>query len=147
VYPTEKGGAVAAHHFAFSEARSKLKHVYDDVERGNVAVIERRGSKPAVVWDRDDLAALLAERFPMDPQVSFDDGSVAMWLPNLPVHAEGASFDEAAEVLIDALGDYAELWEDQLRHAPNHKAKRGWILQVQLCGNDRDQIRRLLFDA
>ena len=136
-----------SHCFQYSEARSNLKKVYDDVVRGNVALIKRRGSRPVAVWDVAEAAELLAELFPMDPQVSFGDGHVAMWLPNLPVHAEGRDFDEAAESLVDALLDYVQLWEEELRHAPNHALNRRYVRQVQLCGGDREQVHRLLFNA
>lgn len=134
------------HCFQYSEARSNLKDVYDDVERGNVAIIRRRGSRPVAVWDVAEAAEMLAELFPMNPQVSFGESHVAMWLPDLPVHAEGEDFDQAAESLVDALTDYVELWEAELRHAPNHADKRRYVRQVQLCGGDREEIRRLLFN-
>ena len=142
-------------HFSYSEARSNFKTLFDAVEEGNVAVVERRGSRPLALIDRAEADSLLSEKFPFEPEVSFAKAmggkgksatsAVAMWLPNLPVHSDGADFQEAAENLVEALIDYAELWEAELRHAPNHAGNLGWVRRVQLFSPNRQDVRKLLF--
>lgn len=132
------------HRYQFSVARADFKAVYDKAERGGVAVIDRRGSDPVALLRRDEMDALLAERFPLEADVSFSDGGVSMWVPGLPVHGEGADLDEAAARLADALFDYADLWDTELRHAPNHEANLGWVRRVQLYAGEPEALRHVI---
>jgi hypothetical protein len=56
-----------------------------------------------------------------------------VFIPGTPVAADGATFDEAIEEMIDALREYAEDWTDHLRLAPNHRDHWGLVQLVSLC--------------
>jgi len=135
------------HRYQFSVARADFKAVYDQAERGGVAVIDRRGSDPVALLRRDEMDSLLAERFPLEADVSFRDGGVSMWVPALPVHGEGADLDEAAANLADALFDYADLWDAELRHAPNHEANLGWVRRIQLYAGEPKALRHVIIGS
>ena len=45
----------------------------------------------------------------------------SMFIPGLPIAADGATFDEAIIEMIDALREYAEDWQDHLFDSSNHR--------------------------
>ncbi|MCW2642256.1 MAG: hypothetical protein JWP76_4562 [Dactylosporangium sp.] len=53
--------------------------------------------------------------------------------------ADGATFDEAIDDLIDALREYAEDWQDRLLDAPNHGNNWGLVQLISL--SDDEQLR------
>jgi predicted RNase H-like HicB family nuclease len=76
---------------------------------------------------------------PSRAQVVPEAGAWSVFIPGLPVAADGATFDEAVVEMVEALREYAEDWQDHLREAPNHHDN--WGL-VQLIGlSDDDQLR------
>jgi hypothetical protein len=131
------------HQFKAREARDHLRAVLDAAERGETVVLRR--DEPLVLLRRDVLDADLAERYPIEPQVSFREGGVAVWIDGMPVHAEAATYDEAEDAFLDALVDYAELWVDELRHAPNHRHHAGRVRRVAMYAGDRSELRRAVF--
>jgi hypothetical protein len=65
-----------------------------------------------------------------------------VFIPGLPVTADGATFDEAITGMIDALREYTEDWQERLLDAPNHRDN--WGL-VQLISYSSDhQLRNWL---
>lgn len=84
----------------------------------------------------DRLRAFLVRNTPAKVQVVNEDGAWAMFIPGLPLAAEGRTLEEATLDLIDALRDYAEDWEDHLRTAPNHE--ENWAL-VQIVEASTDE--------
>ena len=75
-------------HYRFSDARKDFSSLYDRVEKGSIAVVQRRGSKPVAMVDAEEQQRLLALHFPFAVQVRVGKDSVAMWVENLPVHAQ-----------------------------------------------------------
>jgi predicted RNase H-like HicB family nuclease len=72
-------------------------------------------------------------------QAVAEAGGWSMFVPGVPVAADGASFEEAADEMVAALREYVDDWAERLRLAPNHAAN--WAL-VQLVGlSDDDQLR------
>jgi hypothetical protein len=53
--------------------------------------------------------------------------------------ADGATFDEAIDDVIDALREYAEDWQDRLLDAPNHANNWGLVQLISL--SDDEQLR------
>jgi hypothetical protein len=134
-------------HFGFAVARRMLAALLDRVLSGNVAVIERRGARPVVLVDAQAHDKLLAQAFPFNPEVYFEDeGTVSIWLPELGVFGEGDNLDEAMDELVASVLDYVEAWQESgLNRAPNHEARSGWVHRIQLADRP-DAIRQLLFD-
>jgi hypothetical protein len=141
-------GAVSAgfeltHQFGSREARDNWREVLDRAENGLVPVVRR--TSPLVIVPRELVEEALAARHPFDVQVSVGADQVAMWLDGVPVHAVGATYAEAEDTFLDALLDYADLWVAELRHAPNHRANAGLVQQVLMFGDERDELRNVVF--
>lgn len=134
-----------SHHFGFTQARRDFSAIYSSTQGGDVAVVERRHSEPVALVKASLLRKLLAEACPFNVQVSRQEGQVSMWIEGLPVHATGSDIDSAAEELVAALIDYVDIWETELRYAPNHRDNDGWIQQVQMAAGVED-VHSLLFD-
>lgn len=121
--------------FGFADARRSFKTILDTSDRGGLSVVTRAGSSASVV-NTDRLRAFLVRNTPAKVQVVNEDGAWAMFIPGLPLAAEGRTLEEATLDLIDALRDYAEDWEDHLRTAPNHE--ENWAL-VQIVEASTDE--------
>ena len=121
-----------------TDARDQLKAIYDSAEGHLPAVVQRDNDAPVAVVRRDDLTRALRALCPLDPKVQVHaDSSVSMWLDDLPVHAQGDSWEAAESALVDALRDYAELWAEDLRRYPNHEQFWG-VANLTLLLNDHE---------
>ncbi|MGR6924142.1 hypothetical protein ACU635_58600 [[Actinomadura] parvosata] len=67
-----------------------------------------------------------------------------MFIPGLPIAADGPTVHEAVTELIGALREYADDWHDHLRDAPNHRENRELVRLVGL--SDDDQLREWLMN-
>ena len=134
----------AVHYESYTEARAHLKDLLDAAERGQVATIRRDSSRAAVV-DVERLRHFLASIVPSRAQVVPEAGGWSVFIPGLPVAADGASFDEAIAEMIDALREYAEDWQQHLLDAPNHRDN--WALTQLISFSDDDQLREWLVGA
>ncbi|WP_367130874.1 type II toxin-antitoxin system HicB family antitoxin [Saccharothrix sp. HUAS TT1] len=134
----------AVHYDSYTEARAHLKDLLDAAEQGRVATVRRDSSTTAVV-DVRRLRHFLASIVPSRAQVVPEAGGWSVFIPGLPVAADGPSFDEAITEMIDALREYAEDWQDRLRDAPNHRDN--WGLVQLISFSDDDQLRDWLVGA
>jgi hypothetical protein len=66
-------------------------------------------------------------------------------LPGLPLAADGATFDEAIEEMVQALREYAEDWQDRLGTAPDHEENQGLVQLIAL--SDDAELRDWLVGA
>jgi predicted RNase H-like HicB family nuclease len=129
---------------SYSEARKNLKNLLDAAESGRVATV-RRESATAAVLDAARLRHFLASLMPSRAQVVQEAGGWSVFIPGLPVAADGETFDEAVTEMIEALREYAEDWQDRLLNASNHRGN--WGL-VQLIGlSDDEQLRAWLLGS
>jgi predicted RNase H-like HicB family nuclease len=134
----------AVHYDSYSEARAHLKDLLDAAERGQVATV-RRDSATAAVVDVERLRHFLSSIVPSRAQVVPEGGGWSVFIPGLPVAADGASFDEAIVEMIDALREYAEDWQQRLLDAPNHRDN--WGLVQLISFSDDAQLRDWLVGA
>ncbi len=134
-------------HYPFSEARKDFSSLYDRVENGSIAVVQRRGSRPVAMVDAEEQQRLLALHFPFAVQVRVGKDGVAIWVENLPVHAQADDFESATEALAAELVEYAEEWERELRFAPNHKDLWGYVRRIELAGSEQAVAAMLVADA
>ncbi|MEW1718607.1 prevent-host-death protein [Streptomyces sp. NPDC093109] len=125
----------AVHYESYTEARTHLKELLDAAGEGRVATVRRDTGRAAVV-DVERLRHYLSLVCPSKAEAVAESGGWSIFLPGLPVSADGATFDEAVQEMVDALREYAEDWQDRLRTAPNHQD--GWGL-VQLVALSDDQ--------
>jgi predicted RNase H-like HicB family nuclease len=128
----------AVHYASYTEARSHLKALLDAAERGRVATI-RRGSASLALVDVGRLRHLLATVAPSRAQVVPEAEGWSVFIPGLPVAADGASFGEALTEMVAALREYAEDWQDHLLDAPDHRENWGLVQLISL--SDDDQLR------
>jgi len=119
----------------YSEARSHFKELLDAAESGRPALVQREGATTAVVDAvrlRDFLALGLSSR----AELLAEGGGWSVFIPGVPVAADGASVDEALDEMVDALRDYAADWQDHLYSAPNHRANWALVQLVSLSADD-----------
>lgn len=128
----------AVHYDSYSEARAHLKELLDAAGRGRLATVRRESARAAVV-DVERLRWFLAAVVPSRAEVVAEGGGWSVFIPGVPVAADGGSFDEAIDEMVAALRGYAEDWQDHLLDAPNHRDN--WGL-VQLVGLSDDQQLR-----
>lgn len=126
-----------------TEARANWSQFVDAAEAGEWQLISKY-SRRVVAVRAQDLQALLATCYAFRPEVLVEDEGYAVWLPELDVYGQGATLEEATADLVDAARQYADEWEDGLRHAPNHRPRAGWVRRLQLAGDDAT-LRQVLF--
>ena len=134
----------AVRYDSYTEARAHLKDLLDAAEKGRVATV-RRDSATVVVVDVERLRQFLASIVPSRAQVVPEAGGWSVFIPGLPVAADGASFDEAIDEMIDALREYAEDWQERLLDAPNHRDN--WGLVQLISFSDDQQLHDWLVGA
>ncbi|HEU4346736.1 MAG TPA: hypothetical protein VFR35_03010 [Actinoplanes sp.] len=126
----------ATHYDSYTDARAHLKDLLDAAERGRVATVRRDAGRTAVV-DVERLRTSLATLSPSRAQVVAEAGGWSVFIPGLPVAADGATFEEAIVEMIDALREYAEDWQERLLDAPNHRNNWGLVQLISLSTDDQ----------
>ena len=134
----------AVHYDSYTDARAHLKDLLDAAEQGRVATVRRDSATTAVV-DVERLRHFLASIIPSQVQVVAEAGGWSVFIPGLPVAADGSSFDEAIAEMVDALREYAEDWQQRLLDAPNHRDN--WGLVQLISFSDDEQLRDWLVGA
>ena len=120
---------------SYTDARKEFKEVLDDAESGRPVGIQRRERRIALV-DADGLRNALAHSRDLPQPVAVAEaGGWSVFLPGVPVAADGVGFDEAVEEFVQALREYAEDWAERLHAVPNHA--RHWAL-IQFVGFSSD---------
>jgi len=119
------------HYDSYTDARAHLKDLLDAAERGRVATVRRDAGRTAVV-DVERLRAVLAALITPRTQVVAEAGGWSVFIPGLPVAADGATFEEAVIEMVEALREYAEDWQERLLDAPNHRDNWGLVQLISL---------------
>jgi predicted RNase H-like HicB family nuclease len=131
----------AVHYDSYTQARNNLKNLHDAAENGQVATVRRESAITAVL-DAARLRYFLASVVPSRAQALQEGDGWSVFIPGLPVAADGATFDEAIDEMVEALREYAQDWQDRLLHAPNHRENWGLVQLISL--SDDDQLREWL---
>jgi predicted RNase H-like HicB family nuclease len=97
----------------------------------------RRDAGRTAVVDVERLRTSLATLSPSRAQVVAEEGGWSVFIPGLPVAADGATFEEAIVEMIDALREYAEDWQERLLDAPNHRNNWGLVQLISLSTDDQ----------
>lgn len=131
-----------------TKARDQFPSIVRGIEqREDWRVVERRDGYRVVVASYVELVATLSECRRFSPQVRKSAaGGVSIALPELGIHGEGSSLDDAADDLVDAALEYAEDWHDFLSKAPNHADRRWWVFLVEAAAvqHGADGVKRLI---
>ncbi|MGH3501385.1 MAG: type II toxin-antitoxin system HicB family antitoxin [Nocardioidaceae bacterium] len=115
----------ATHYETLTEARKHIKDLLDAAEAGRPASVRRDAHRAAVV-DADRLRYALSLLRPSRAEVVHEAAGWGVFLPGLPVAADGDTLDEAIDEMVAVLREYAEDWSDHLLYAPNHTDNWGW---------------------
>lgn len=134
----------AVHYENYTQARAHLKDLLDAADEGRVATV-RRDSGHAAVVDVERLRRYLAAVCPSKAEVVAEADGWSVFLPGLPLAADGVTFDQAVEEMVQTLREYAEDWQDRLRTAPNHEDNWGLVQLIAL--SDDAQLRDWLVGA
>ena len=124
----------AVHFDSYTDARAHLKDLLDAADRGRVATV-RRDSRTTAFVDQERLRYFLTSVSPSRAQVVAEAGGSSIFIPGLPVAADGGTLDEALDEMILALREYAEDWQDRLLEAPNHANNWGLVQLVTLSSD------------
>lgn len=120
-----------AHYETLTEARRHIKDLLDAAESGRPASV-RRDARQAAVVDADRLRHALGLLRPSNAEMVHEAGGWSVFIPGLPVAADGETFDGALDEMVVALREYAEDWSDHLFHAPNHTENWGLVQVIEL---------------
>ena len=119
-----------------TETRANFKTALDRAEQGVSVRVERAGRVSALV-DADRLRTTLMSLVSPDVQVLPGEHEWGAYIPAIAsVSATGDTFDAAIDDLISAAREYADDWNDHLRHAPNHTDNWGFVQIVTLSDDD-----------
>jgi Antitoxin of toxin-antitoxin, RelE / RelB, TA system len=132
---TEGAAMPAVHYDSSSDARANFKDLLDAAGNGQVATV-RRDSGTAAVLDAKRLRHFLAVVVPSRAKVVAEAGGWSLFIPGLPLAADGDTLDDAITDMIAALREYALDWQDRLLNAPNHRDNWGLVQLVELSTDD-----------
>lgn len=118
------------------EAREQFKDLLDAADDGRPVTVTR-GQRRVAAVDADRLIHFLMSVRSSGVQAVPENHGWSLFIPGLPVAADGATLEEAAEELIAALRDYADAWVERLRLAPNHAEHWGLVQIVMLADDER----------
>lgn len=131
----------AVHYDSYTNARTHLKSLLDAAERGRVATVRRESARTAIV-DVERLRHFLALLLPSRTKVVAEADGWSVFIPGLPIAADGPTFDEAVSEMVDALREYAADWQERLLDTPNHR--ENWGLVHLISFSDDEQLREWL---
>ena len=117
-----------------ADARAHLKDLLDAAAGGAPASLRRDSQRIALV-DVVRLRHFLVALGPRAKAVAEADGW-SVFIPGVPVAADGATFEDAIAEAVGALREYAEDWIDRLSGPPNHADNWGLVQLVALSTDD-----------
>jgi hypothetical protein len=129
------------HYPTLRAGRDHLKYVLDAAAEGRPASVARGHTRVAAV-DARRLAEFLARVRPANAEVVSEGDGWSIFIPGLPIAADGGTLDEALDEAVLALRDYAEAWSARLRLAPNHTDN--WALVQIIEFSSDDELRAWL---
>lgn len=124
------------HFDTLTEARNHFKDLLDAAESGRPASV-RRDRFRGVVLDADRLHHFLSVLLPVSAEMVPEAGGWSIFLPGLPLAADGATPEEAVGEMVTVLREYCEDWGDRLLHAPNHQDNWGLVQFIALSSDDQ----------
>lgn len=126
----------ATHYDTLTEARKHIKDILDAAESGRPASVRRDAHRAAVV-DAERLRYALSRLRPSTAEVVHEAAGWSVFIPGLPVAADGRTLDDALEEMVAALREYAADWSDHLLHAPNHADNWGLVQMIDLSTDEQ----------
>jgi hypothetical protein len=128
--------STAAHYPTLRAGRDHLKDVLDAATEGRPASVTRDQTRIAAV-EATRLAHFLAQVRPANAEVVAEDDGWSVFIPGLPIAADGQSLDEALDEAVLALRDYADAWSERLRLASNHADNWALVQIVEFSSDEQ----------
>lgn len=125
-----------------TEARKRMGPLFSEVISEHRPALIRRREQVGLLVGADDAASLLAP-YEFHTRVFLDEGTVSLWVPELGMYGRAASYEDAAEDLVEEVRYYIdEYWGeiDRYRQAPNRASHFPYLVRAYLA----DQQGRLL---
>ena len=116
------------------------------VHRHSPLAIQRGSEDLGLLLGRDEAWALLADRS-FSPEVIRGDGSVSIWLPELTLYGQGATYAEAKADLLDEVRFYIDEYlanAEEYQRAPNRAAHLPHVIKAYLA-ELRGELELLIF--
>lgn len=132
------------HAVSYSQARVGLKSILDSSAQGGITEISSDDRRVAVV-DSARLRDYLRETVSFPVTVHREDNAYVLISDGQPFAAEATTVDEAIDLLVDDLVDYAQEWPVHYASASNHAHNWGLVQLVAL--STPDELRTFLIDA
>lgn len=126
----------STHYETLTAARQHFKDLLDAAQAGRPASVRRDDHRAAVV-DAERLRHALTVLRPSNAELVPEAGGWSIYLPGLPISADGATVEVAVDELVDALRDYAADWVDRLLYAPNHADNWGLVQLIDLSTDEQ----------
>lgn len=126
----------APHYETLTEGRAHFKDLLDAAESGRPASVRRENKQSAIV-DAARLRHALTRLCPAEAEMVAEGDGWSIFIPGLPVAADGESPEQALDEMVLALREYADDWQDHLLHAPNH-AQRWGLVQLVALSSDQE---------
>lgn len=131
------------------EAGRHFQVLFEGVLEGEWQLVGRGGRGETVLAGVDELIDLLGGCFPFEPQTTIGEGTTELWLPEIGLHASGATLGEARLELAAAMVAFARAWTKQARAVPGPRLSSGHVRRIELAGDvdgvlammDRDASR------
>jgi predicted RNase H-like HicB family nuclease len=73
---------------------------------------------------------------PSRAKVVAEGGGWSVFIPGLPLAADGNTLDEAITDMVETLREYSDDWQDRLLNAPNHRENWGLVQLIELSTDD-----------
>ncbi len=97
-----------------------------------------------MLLSEEDFKALVRQ-YEFHPEVLFEEGATAIWLPELAIWGRGESFASAKEDLLEEVDQLLSVLEhdERVRSAPNMVSRLPWIFR--LIAADETEREAILF--
>jgi hypothetical protein len=132
------------HAVSYSQARIGLKSILDSSVHGGITEISS-GDRRAAVVDSVRLRDYLRETVSFPVTVHREDHAYVLLADGQSFAAEATTIDEAIDLLVDDLIDYAHEWPTLYASASNHAHNWGLVQLAAL--SSREELRDFLVNA
>jgi antitoxin YefM len=125
-----------------TEARKRMGPLFSEVVNQHRPVLIGRREQVGLLVGAEEAVSLLAS-YEFHSRVFFEDGAVSFWVPELAVYGRAATYEDAADDLVEEVREYIdEYWReiDRYRQAPNRASHFPYLMRAYLA----DQQGRLL---
>jgi len=133
----------------FTDARSNLTAVIDDVQKWIPAMIKarKRSESGTILMNNDMVKELLLGSYKFEIEATHEEtGEVSLWDNVTDFGAFGDTFEEALHELALVLSGYAEGYYEQstiFLNDPNTRKQFPYILRVLMCESN-DELKDIL---